>query len=178
MKKWIIMVGILLIMVWVNKKPQLIDDIKIPDEAIRLRVVANSDNKSDQNTKLKVSIKVQDRLYNLLKDTQNIKEARQKIEANLDLIDEDIANTLKQNQADYPYRLDYGYHYFPEKTYQGVTYEEGSYESLYITLGKGDGQNWWCVLFPPLCIMEASSNDTDQIEYHSFVKDMIDKYFH
>ena len=58
-----------------------------------------------------------------------------------------------------------------------VLIEEGYYESLVITLGKGNGENWWCVLFPPLCLMEGEDNNTDEVEYKSFVKEMIDKYF-
>ena len=73
--------------------------------------------------------------------------------------------------------MNYGINYFPEKKYKGVIYEEGYYESLVITLGKGNGENWWCVLFPPLCLMEGEDNNTDEVEYKSFVKEMIDKYF-
>ena len=65
---------------------------------------------------------------------------------------------------------------FQKKNYKGVIYEEGYYESLVVTLGSGNGNNWWCVLFPPLCLMEGEDNNTDEIEYKSFVKEMIDKY--
>ena len=62
----------------------------------------------------------------------------------------------------------------PEKEYKGTTYEEGYYESLVITLGSGEGDNWWCVLFPPLCLLEAE--DSDDVEYTSYVKELVDKY--
>lgn len=64
--------------------------------------------------------------------------------------------------------------YFPEKEYKGVKYDEGYYESLVITLGEGKGKNWWCVLFPPLCLVEAE--ESDKVEYKFFIKELIDKY--
>ena len=75
------------------------------------------------------------------------------------------------------YKVNFGINYFPEKNYKGVIYEEGYYESLVVTLGSGNGENWWCVLFPPLCLMEGEETNTDEVEYKSFVKEMIDKYF-
>ena len=77
----------------------------------------------------------------------------------------------------YSYTLDYGMHYFPKKEYKGVIYEEGEYESLLVTLGEGNGKNWWCVLFPPMCLREAEENNTDDVEYKSFIKTIIEKYF-
>ena len=67
--------------------------------------------------------------------------------------------------------------YCKEIEYKGVIYEEGDYESLVITLGDGLGDNFWCVLFPPLCLLEAEETDTDEFEYTSFIKEIIDKYF-
>ena len=82
-----------------------------------------------------------------------------------------------ENQANLEYKINYGMNYFPEKEYKGVTYEEGEYESLVITLGNGLGENFWCVLFPPLCLLEADEEETEEVEYTSFVKEIIDKYF-
>lgn len=73
------------------------------------------------------------------------------------------------------FKINYGSNYFPEKKYKGITYKEGYYESLVITLGEGKGDNWWCVLFPPLCLIEA--DESRNVEYKSFVKEMFDKYF-
>ena len=66
-------------------------------------------------------------------------------------------------------------HFFPKKEYKGVVYKEGEYESLLITLGKGQGDNFWCVLFPPLCVMEE--DETKDVEYKWFIKDILEKYF-
>ena len=66
--------------------------------------------------------------------------------------------------------------YFPEKEYKGTIYKEGKYESLVITLGNGQGNNFWCVLFPPLCLLDEE-DETTNVEYTSLVKEIIDKYF-
>ena len=68
--------------------------------------------------------------------------------------------------------------YFPEKKYKGTVYKEGEYESLVVTLGDGLGANFWCVLFPPLCLLDAEDEEQlSNVEYKSFIKELIDKYF-
>ena len=146
----------------------------IPDEAIRLRVIPNSDSEYDQQIKTKVKNKVQSDVLTLLKDTSDIKTARKIIDDNLLTIDQKINKLLENENYELGYDINYGYNYFPKKVYKGVTYEEGYYESLVITLGQGKGSNWWCVLFPPLCLMEAEENE--DIEYASFVEEIINKY--
>ena len=150
------------------------NQVKIPDEAIRLRVIANSDSKYDQNVKLKVKMEVEKELYSLLKDTKGIDEARNIISDNLTKIDNKIGNLLLSDNYNLGYKVNFGYNYFPKKEFKGITYKEGMYESLLITLGKGEGSNWWCVLFPPLCLLEAE--ESDKVEYKLFIKEIINKY--
>lgn len=147
---------------------------EIPDEAIRLRVIANSDSEYDQEIKMKVSEKLQSRLYNLLKNTKGLQEAESIINKNMNNIESDIKNVLNNEGYTLGYKINYGLNYFPEKKYKGVTYKAGEYESLVVTLGEGKGKNWWCVLFPPLCILEAE--ESTEVEYKFFIKEMIDKY--
>ena len=71
------------------------------------------------------------------------------------------------------YTINYGKNYFPEKKYKGITYSEGYYESVLVTLGSGEGENWWCVLFPPFCLIEAEEND--EVEYKFFLQELIEK---
>ena len=73
------------------------------------------------------------------------------------------------------YQVSFGRNYFPEKTYKGIVYDAGYYESLVVTLGKGEGDNWWCVLFPPLCLLEADESE-EEVEYKFFFQELIDKY--
>ncbi len=146
----------------------------IPEDAIRIRVIANSDSEYDQEIKLLVKEKLQMKLYNLLKNTKGVSEARKIINSNLPIIQADVDNLLKDLNYELGFDINYGMNYFPSKEYKGVLYEEGYYESLVVTLGSGEGNNWWCVLFPPLCLLEAE--ESTDVEYTSYVKELIDKY--
>ncbi len=172
MKNFIIILGILITYLIIGNTA--VEAVKIPDEAIRLRVVANSDSKEDQTIKLKVKTEVEKELFNLLKNTKGIEEARNIINDNLDTIDNKVNSLLLKEKYRQGYELNFGYNYFPEKEFNGITYEEGMYESLLITLGKGEGENWWCVLFPPLCLLEAE--ESDEVEYKLFIQELIEKY--
>ena len=146
----------------------------IPEEAIRLRVIPNSNSKYDQEIKIKVKKDLQNNIVNLVSEADNVKEARRIIKNNLFKIDKEVNNLLEKEQYFLGYKINYGYNYFPEKQFSGVKYNKGNYESLVITLGEGQGDNWWCVMFPPLCLMEAS--ESNKIEYTTYVGEIIKKY--
>ena len=146
----------------------------IPDEAIRFRVIANSDTEYDQKIKMIGKEKVEKEIYKILKNTKGIDNVREIIKDNVGIIDSIVNKTLIEENYDKTYDVNYGMNYFPEKEYKGVKYKEGYYESLVIKLGEGKGKNWWCVLFPPLCLVEAE--ESDKVEYKFFIKELIDKY--
>jgi len=153
------------------------DTLTIPDEAIRMRVVANSNTLEDQALKLKVYEELESELYAFLKNANNIEQARIELGDNLNKIDKVVNTTLLNNNFNYGYSINLGLNYFPYKEYKGVIYEEGNYESLVVTLGEGIGDNWWCILFPPLCLLEAEESAKEDIEYQFYVKKLIDKYW-
>ena len=163
LKKTLILIFLALIIIILcqNKSQKVI----IPKESIRIRIIANSNNNIDINQKLKVKKEIETKVYELLEGVKTIDEARTIINNNLDNL-----NIFLEDSS-----VSFGYNYFPKKVYKDVIYEEGMYESLVITLGKGEGDNWWCVLFPPLCLLEENENTKD-VEYHFLVKDIIDKY--
>lgn len=174
MKKVFVFILMLLIVVSVYKKSY--DSVKIPDSAIRFRILANSNSPRDQKIKEDIRDKMQKELYSLLQNSKSIDDSRKIINSNMSNFDEILKDSMKD--IEYSYSIDYGMHYFPSKTYKGITYEEGNYESLLVTLGSGKGDNWWCVLFPPLCLLEAEeSSDVKDVEYKSFIKEIIEKYF-
>ena len=174
MKKYLILASLILVCIPnLNKES---DEIVIPDEAIRFRVVAESNTKEDQETKTIVKEALEDDLDALLKDSTSIYETRSILKQNKNHFESLVERTLLTNKVNTGYKVNFGLNYFPEKNYKGVIYEEGYYESLVVTLGSGNGENWWCVLFPPLCLMEGEDTNTDEVEYKSFVKEMIDKY--
>lgn len=144
----------------------------IPKEAIRIRILANSNSDEDQKIKSEVKESVEPYLYDLLKNTYSMSEARTIINNNMENIHEVIDNSLLDRQK---YSVNFGKNYFPEKVYKGVTYEEGYYDSLLIKLGDGLGDNWWCVLFPPLCLLEGE--ESDDVEYSTYVGELLKNYF-
>ena len=176
MKKTLFVLGLILAtyMIIGVKAEELVE---IPDNAIRIRVIGNSDSEYDQEKKQEIRKEVQLYMQNLLKDAKNIEEARTIINDNLNNINKNIDSYLTQIDYDENYTINFGLNYFPEKEYKGIKYKEGLYESLLITLGEGKGKNWWCVLFPPICLLEAEETETNEIEYKSFVKEIIEKYF-
>lgn len=158
--------------------PLLISSVNInsnKDNMLRIRVIANSNSEHDQQVKTEISNNLKIKLYDLLKDEKDIDTARKIINNNIDTLSEDIEKSLVNE--DYSYNINYGLNYFPEKEYNGKTYKEGKYESLLVTLGKGEGNNWWCILFPPLCLVEAEDSE-EEVEYGFFFKNIFDKFLH
>ena len=156
---------VIVISVGINEK----EHILIPDNAIRFRIIANSDNKEDQDLKKEIKKEVEDELFKLVSEASNIEEARNIINNNLDKVD----NIVQKYNINYD--ISFGNNYFPDKIYKGIKYEEGNYESLVITLGNGLGHNWWCVLFPPLCLLDENSN-LENAEYEFYASKLINKF--
>lgn len=146
----------------------------IPEDAIRMRIIPNSNTEEDQRVKIKVKEKLETDVFTSLKDVKGVEEARRQIQTNLPLFEKSVSDVLKEENYSLGYQLHYGMNYFPEKVYKGVTYAAGDYESLVVTLGEGKGDNWWCVLFPPLCLIEAE--ESEEVEYKLWIEEMIDKY--
>ncbi len=174
MKKTFVLI-IFIFVFYVFISDVLAKNITIPNDAIRIRIIPNSNSSFDQDIKLKVKDKLEITMYDLLKDAESSEEAKEIIQNNLELVDKDVKKILSDENYDKGYTINFGKNYFPEKEYKGVKYEEGYYESLLITLGKGEGDNWWCVLFPPLCLIEGEE-DTE-VEYKSIVMEILNKYF-
>lgn len=172
MKKIVIILAILITILSLNKQQKVI----IPKKSIRFRVIADSNSKKDQNIKKEVVNNLKSNISKL-EYSNNLDTSRENIKKQIPEIKHIIEETLIKNNYNKNYKIDYGMNYFPEKEYKGTIYKEGEYESLVITLGDGLGKNFWCVLFPPLCLLEADKEKTDNIEYSSYIKEVIDKYF-
>ena len=164
MKKTLIILMIIVVILSINKH-----EYKIPEDSIRFRVIANSNNIEDQKLKKEVVKNLKESLINTNNST-NIVETRNIIEENLPLYTKIVDKTLKDNNYNKDFHINYGKNYFPEKDYNNETYPEGEYESLVVTIGEGIGDNFWCVLFPPLCFEEK-----ENYQYKSFFKEIINK---
>lgn len=167
MKKIIVCLFIVTVLVLVNK-----EEIKvlIPEDAIRFRIIANSNSIEDQKEKIEIRNELEPIIGDILTNSTTKEETKTEINNNLYKINHVI------DKFNTPYDVNYGLNFFPEKNYKGVTYKEGNYESLVITLGDGLGDNWWCVLFPPLCLLEANETNYDDITYTSYIQELINKY--
>lgn len=171
MKRKIFLILLLLVIISLYKTSNQV--IIIPDSSIRLRVIPNSNSPEDIYIKEQVKKYLETNIYTLTKDTTTIEESRTIINNNLDNIDSNINKIFTTNTYPLSYKINYGENYFPEKIYQGVTYEEGYYESLVISIGEAKGDNFWCVLFPNFCLIDIQEDHT----YKSYFKELINKIF-
>lgn len=123
---------------------------------IRLHVVANSDRQLDQEVKLRVRDEILRYLEPSLVSVHSKDEARSIVERNSRAITEVAARVLAEEGLSYPVQVNLGNYRFPKRDYRGFTLPEGDYDALQVVLGEGRGQNWWCVLFPPLCFSDLT----------------------
>ena len=177
MKNFILILLAMIIMFFVYSNNKVDAEVIIPDGAIRVRVIANSNSLYDQSIKMKVKDYIEKNISTLLLSVTDIDEARDIINSNISSLNNGIDNIFNDNNYNMDYNVNFGNNYFPDKEYKGVIYKEGEYESLVVTIGKGQGDNWWCVLFPPLCLLEGKDNNSSDVEYKSFVKEMLDRIF-
>ena len=151
--------------------------ITIPKESIRFRVIANSNTQYDQNIKREVIKNLESELRKIELVPKDILSTRTMIKRSIPTLEKSVENTLNKLNVQQDYSINYGMNYFPQKESNNVIYEEGEYESVVIKLGEGKGDNFWCVLFPPLCLLEGEEGNDDEVEYTSFIKELINKYF-
>lgn len=123
---------------------------------IRFHVIANSDSEEDQELKLLVRNFVVVKLQNALQGAEDVAETRRYIENNMEEIDGWARSCISARGYDYETETRLGIAAIPAKQYDDVYFPAGNYEALTITIGEGKGQNWWCVIFPPLCLVDCS----------------------
>ena len=132
---------------------------EIYDTVVRLHILANSDSECDQSLKLKVRDKILSVVSPALEGCQTQKEAIDRLEE----IKADIIACAEQTIIDegysYSVNIELGEEYYPTRNYESCAFPEGTYVSMRVLIGEGEGQNWWCCLFPPLCLNVASESD-------------------
>lgn len=172
MKKIIIVLALITIVYSVvNTKEEY---VIVPKNSVRFRIIPNSNAPKDLYIKEQVKTSI-DGVIKEIEKSKTINEARTSIKENINLVENKVSEVFKENNYNMDFKINYGTNYFPEKIYKGVKYEAGVYESMVVKIGSGSGDNYWCVLFPPLCLMEAE--ETDDVEYKFFIKEIIDKIF-
>lgn len=134
----------------------------IAKEIIRFHVVANSDSDEDQQLKYLVKDALVQSLNPYLKDAKSINESRDIISELLPLIQNTAAHVIEESGHKYSITASLSPCYFPIKVYGDYTFPPGYYEALQVKIGKSEGKNWWCVMFPPLCFVDETYNIVDE----------------
>lgn len=129
----------------------------LSDSVFRLHIIANSDSSSDQELKLKVRDKIIEYMNTLTSNSSDKKDVISIVNNHLDSFKEIALNTIKENGYNYDVNIEIGNFNFPTKTYGDISFPAGNYDALKIEIGDAIGQNWWCVLFPPLCFVNSST---------------------
>ena len=141
----------------------------VASKLIRFHVIANSDDKIDQGLKFKVRDSVLKYISPKLKDCKSIEESRQIINSEDKNIKKIAETVIKKNGFKYSVVTALSQEYFPVKTYGNITLPQGKYEAYRIIIGMGSGQNWWCVMFPPLCFVDITKGN---VSYEKTEKEM------
>ena len=129
---------------------------RLSGKLLRLHVVANSDSDADQALKLEVRDAVLSRAAGYLEDAADVSTAERALGAHLTELAEAGQAVVREKGYDYAVRASLGTSHFPTKTYDGFALPAGDYRALRVTIGAGEGRNWWCVVFPTLCVSAAS----------------------
>jgi stage II sporulation protein R len=137
---------------------------KIYSSVIRLHVLANSDSEEDQNLKLLVRDSVLRESESLFSGFSTKEEAVQVVNSNLDKLISVAQQTVYDNGYSYPVSIYFDEEKYPTRDYESMCFPSGEYLSLRVCIGEAEGQNWWCVLFPPMCLSAASVENKNSAE--------------
>ena len=129
----------------------------LSDSVFRLHIIANSDSSADQELKLKVRDNIINYMNTLTSSSSDKKDVISMVNNHLDSFKEIALNTIKGNGYNYDVNIEIGNFHFPTKSYGDISFPAGNYDALKIEIGDAIGQNWWCVLFPPLCFVNSST---------------------
>lgn len=158
--------GMVMFLPLVNKSSQT------NDKYLRIHIRANSNLECDQDVKYLVKDEVVNFLTPKLTEAKTIDNAKLMLEENLETLSSLASAKLKSEGYNYSAKAKLNTEYFPTRSYQDLTLESGYYDALIIELGSAEGNNWWCVVYPPLCF---SVQGEGEVQYKSFIKEIIDK---
>lgn len=145
----------------------------IANKLIRFHVIANSDTTEDQALKLKVRDEILVYMAPKLKESKSIEESRKIIGENNEVIKEIAKKVIKKNDYNYSVDAKLSHENFPVKSYGNITLPQGNYEAYRIIIGNGEGRNWWCVMFPPLCFTDITRGEVAYKETEQEMKKVL-----
>lgn len=173
MKKIILAVVALVVLVAVVA---VVPSKKTNADFLRIHIRADSNNTADQNVKYEVKNAVVDFLTPYLANATSKQKAMSIVKSRLKDIEEVCDKVLAQNGFTYSSHAKLTEEQFPDRAYGDVTLAAGVYDALIIELGSGSGNNWWCVVYPPLCFVGGESNGTNQIVYKSKLQEIVNEW--
>ncbi len=130
---------------------------------VRIRIIANSDSSIDQNLKILVRDAILNETTDIFPNNADYDEAINLANENLDLILDTAKTKIKECGFDYPVLAEIKKEFFDTRVYEDFTLPSGNYETLVITIGEGKGENWWCVMFPSVCVGACSARLEDSV---------------
>lgn len=145
-------------------------------QLIRIHIRANSNDTADQEVKLKVRDEIASYLENQLQSVTTVEEAKTELIKLLKTIESKANSVLKKNGFSYTSKAKLNNEFFPTRSYENIVVESGYYDALIIELGSGEGDNWWCVIYPPLCYLEGE-NSGDSVRYKSYLSEKFKEFF-
>ena len=148
----------------------------LSSKVLRLHILANSNSSFDQELKLKVRDNVINYVTPLLKDSLSLSQTKEIISRNIDDINA-IAQETVSKYSNYKTYISLASSNFPTKHYGNFSFPAGNYEALKIIIGEGKGNNWWCVMFPPLCFTNSSSGEFDKDSEEQLKDSLSDKEY-
>ena len=154
-----LVVGVASVIIPFNKK---CDNIR--NSVFRLHIIANSDSSSDQELKLKVRDGMLTLAEELFKDATNSFEAQEIAEQNIEILQQNAIKTLRENGYESEVTVSVGKAWFGTREYENFTLPAGEYDALRIVIGEGEGKNWWCVMFPAVCLPAAKGDIEDALD--------------
>lgn len=164
MKALITFTSLVLVMTVLSAAFPVNGEMEIYDSVVRLHVLANSDEREDQALKLAVRDAVLLDMSEYMQSCGGVEQARHTVEENAERIKNTALECIKEHGYDYGAEVLLGYEDYPTREYEGVSLPQGKYYSVRIKIGKGEGKNWWCVLFPPLCLASAAKHDDGLVQ--------------
>lgn len=132
---------------------------EIRSDVLRLHVIANSDTSVDQNLKLRLRDYILQEGKDIFNGSVNVENAVEKIEPVLPELEKSAKAFMNRAGFDYDVKISLSNEYFTTRTYETVTLPAGKYLALRVVIGSGEGHNWWCVMFPPMCVPAADKKD-------------------
>lgn len=161
--------------VFVLNKPKTVNAYEY--DYFRIHIMANSNSTEDQQLKYLVKAKLIDFFTPYLAEVNSKEDAKKIIEENLDVATLLVNKSLKDQGVNYGANIEIKNEHFPTRYYENYCLSAGAYDAIVVTLGEGKGDNWWCVVYPPLCFVNKNNQDAQNIVYQSKILEIIEKYF-